>query len=69
LIFLPPYSPNLNPIEDVWRKIKNSISNKYFKTADKLQELFSKIFHEIIGEKSFYENWLKKFLPTVAKIK
>lgn len=69
LIFLPPYSPDLNPIEDVWRKIKNSISNKYFKTADKLQELFSKVFHEIIGEKSFYENWLKKFLPTVVKIK
>ena len=30
LIFLPPYSPDLNPIEDVWRKIKGIISiNNY----------------------------------------
>jgi transposase len=23
LIFLPPYSPDLNPIEDIWRKNKD----------------------------------------------
>lgn len=25
LIYLPPYSPDLNPIEHYWHKIKNSI--------------------------------------------
>ncbi|WP_407422129.1 transposase [Methanobrevibacter sp.] len=25
LIFLQPYCPDLNPIEDVWRKIKSKI--------------------------------------------
>ncbi len=25
LIYLPPYSPDLNPIEHYWNKIKNSI--------------------------------------------
>lgn len=34
IIFLPPYSPDLNPIEDVWRKIKNIVSNNHFKDID-----------------------------------
>ena len=27
LIYLPPYSPDKNPIEHVWNEAKNSISN------------------------------------------
>lgn len=30
LVFLPPYSPNLNPIEFIWKSIKKSISQKNF---------------------------------------
>ncbi|MDR2623923.1 MAG: transposase [Methanobrevibacter sp.] len=62
LIFLPPYSPCLNPIEDVWRKIKNIISNHDFKEVNELEKEFLTIFNEIIGEVSFYENWLKQFI-------
>jgi transposase len=31
LIFLPAYSPDLNPIEDVWPIIKKYVSNKFIK--------------------------------------
>lgn len=61
LIFLPVYSPDLNPIEDVWREIKDKISNKNFKNAAELKKLFTDVFNEIINEISFYNNWLKKF--------
>lgn len=61
LIFLPPYSPDLNPIEDVWREIKNKISNKNFKNVGELKKLFTDVFNQIIDEISFYDNWLKKF--------
>ncbi|MFQ6063540.1 MAG: transposase [Methanosarcinales archaeon] len=27
LIFLPPYSPDLNPIEYIWKSIKRMLSN------------------------------------------
>jgi transposase len=36
LVFLPPYSPNLNLIERVWRYIKKDVlSNRYFDCATK----------------------------------
>lgn len=43
LHFLPPYSPNLNPIERLW-KVMNEYSrnNRYFKTAEEFRR---EIFH------------------------
>ena len=62
LIFLPPYSPDLNPIEDVWRKIKGIISINNYNNAEELKKAFEELFKEIIGETSFYENWISKFI-------
>jgi transposase len=61
LIFLPPYSPFLNPIEDVWRKIKREIYKSFLKTLDFLKNLFEEIFYEIIDNKTFYEEWVKTY--------
>ncbi len=37
LIFLPPYSPDFNPIELLWRDIKKDVNtNEYFQTLDEL---------------------------------
>jgi len=37
--FLPPYSPELNPIETVWKITRATVTNsKYYKTLDELQE-------------------------------
>ena len=36
MIFLPPYSPELNPAEKVWAKFKRDFTNKLFKTIDEL---------------------------------
>lgn len=69
LIFLPPYSPDLNPIEDVWRKIKGIISINNYNNPEELKKDFNNLFKEIIGETSFYENWIQKFILTVKKIK
>ncbi|NOU18712.1 MAG: hypothetical protein HOO91_14235 [Bacteroidales bacterium] len=35
-IFLPPYSPELNPAEKVWAKLKRDFTNRLFKTLDEL---------------------------------
>ena len=37
LIFLPPYSPELNPAEKIWWLLKKQINNKVFKTMEELQ--------------------------------
>lgn len=34
LLFIPPYSPELNPAEKIWWKMKRSFSGKLHKTLD-----------------------------------
>lgn len=57
--FLPTASPDLNHIEDVWRVIKKRLSNKKYDDEKSLSEAFMKEFYDIIGNTSFYENWMK----------
>lgn len=38
LIFLPSYSPELNPAEKVWWVLKRQLKNKFFKTMEALQD-------------------------------
>ena len=43
LIFLPPYSPELNPAEKIWAKFKRDFSNRLFQTLDDLDAYICKI--------------------------
>jgi len=47
ILTLPPYSPELNPVEKLWDQIKDALCNRAFATIEQLQE--------VIGE------WLKAF--------
>ena len=47
IMFLPPYSPDLNPIEQVWRKARREVThNRFFKSMEekaiKLDKWFQK---------------------------
>lgn len=45
IVPLPPYSPDLNPIEQVWRKTRRKIThNKYFKNIDVLKDKLDNYF-------------------------
>jgi len=45
--FLPPYSPELNPIERVWKLTKRkSIHNRYFPTIEDIVRSVETIFNE-----------------------
>jgi len=37
LIFLPAYSPELNPAEKMWQKYKRAFTNKIFNTIDEIE--------------------------------
>lgn len=40
LLFLPPYSPDLNPIETVWRETRRNVThNKYFGSLAEQKEV------------------------------
>lgn len=57
LLFLPPYSPELNPAEKIWRYIKDRLANQIFKTLEDLsvtvmniiQNLSTQVIHSITG--------------------
>jgi transposase len=36
LVFLPPYSPELNPAEKMWARLKRAFTNKFFKSMDEV---------------------------------
>lgn len=61
LIFLEPYCPDLNPIEDVWRTIKRILYNTDYETLEELTTIFKKLFYKIVDKTSFYENWLSEY--------
>ncbi|WP_086975715.1 IS630 family transposase [Archaeoglobus fulgidus] len=62
LVYLPPYSPDLNPIEQIWRVIKRVLSPLFIKTLEELKEVISNSFYQLTQRMSFEEKWIKKFL-------
>jgi len=47
LIFLPPYSPELNPAEKIWAKFKRDFTNRLFKTLEDLDDYVCKLASSI----------------------
>jgi putative transposase len=62
LVFLPPYSPDLNPIEFIWKTIKREISPLFIETKEHLQELIEKNFKKCTQLLTYAKKWIKKFL-------
>lgn len=50
LLFLPPYSPELNPAEWMWRHIKDKLANKIFETVEKLSDEVCEIIMRLTQE-------------------
>ena len=62
LIYLPPYSPKLNPIEQVWRAMKKKISSIDFETIENLLTKVKYYYSKYVGEKTFTDKWINKFI-------
>ncbi|OED49424.1 hypothetical protein ACH42_01785 [Endozoicomonas sp. (ex Bugula neritina AB1)] len=51
LHYLPPYSPNLNPIERLWKVMnERARSNKYFATAKECRQKIDHFLGETLPE-------------------
>lgn len=52
--FIPPYSPELNPIETCWKVTKNAVTkSQYFKTIESMQEALEGFWNEHIFTQNF----------------
>jgi transposase len=70
LIFLPPYSPELNPAEKIWWLLKKQINNKVFKTMEELQtamehSIAAKLTAQQIKSSTGYQFYLNAFRTTM----
>jgi transposase len=51
LIYLPPYSPNLNLIERLWKYFKKKVmKNKYYQTYDEFYKMVTLFFRDIMND-------------------
>ena len=62
LVYLPPYSPDLNPIEFIWKSIKREISVLCLKCKEELKRVVEELFYSFSSSLSFARKWIEKFL-------
>ena len=63
LTFLPPHSPDLNPIEQIWRCLKREISTALFRCEDEFRSIILNAYSQLSKRSSFASNWFIKFTP------
>jgi len=68
-VYLPKYSPNLNPVEFIWKSIKRVLSLKFVKTKEQMINIIAHTFEVLSKKLSFARSWIDKFLtPIFSKI-
>jgi transposase len=68
LVFLPPYSPDLNPIEQIWKSIRRRLSRIFVKSEWAFKETIRTTFHRLAKKQSFAQGWLLKFQPQLSNL-
>ncbi len=66
LVNLPTYSPDLNPIERIWKQIKKAISEEVLiKTVEELEKIISSTFESCSSKLSFAKSWIENIYNQV----
>ena len=63
LLFLPEYSPDLNPIEGAWDYSKLNLKRLTINTTQELIEMSLELFITITSGDSLYKTYIKRFFP------
>ena len=61
-MYLPPYSPDLNPIEQIWRAIKREVAATFIMNYEHLTTVIARAFEILTAKRSYWEKWVIKFL-------
>lgn len=62
LVKLPEYSPDLNPIEDLWKIIKSITYSSKYNDLGELIWIITEEFYKHVTSSSLYEGWIDEFM-------
>lgn len=62
LMYLPEYSPDLQPIEDLWKIIKSVTYLKDYENLDELIWIVTEEFYNHVSSSSLYGGWIDEFM-------
>ncbi|MFH2111167.1 MAG: IS630 family transposase [Candidatus Bathyarchaeota archaeon] len=68
LAFIPPWSPDLNPIEQLWRCLKREVSVAFFRSEEEFLSIIMNSWSQLSKRLSFASNWFSKFLPQESNL-
>jgi transposase len=68
LVFVPPYSPDINPVEFVWKTIKREVSVKFIQSKEHLRNIIKKEFMKVEKSLSFAKKWMETFNPQIKSV-
>ena len=63
LLYLPPYSPDLNPIEKAWAKLKQLLRSAKARTKEALDQAITQLLPSITAEDA--QAWFRLRLGTL----
>ena len=66
LVSLPPYPPDLNPIEFIWKSIRRIISEEAINSEKDLKRAIKKGFNEPSSSGTFARYWRENFITKVS---
>ena len=63
LVYLPPYSPDLNPIEFIWKTINRAVSLQFIRSLNHLRQVITGAWNEACPRCTYAKRWITKFVP------
>lgn len=67
LVYLPPYSPDLNPLEYIWKSIKRIVSATFIQDLDHFKEIIESYFKQYAVRLGYARKWIEKFMSEDIK--
>lgn len=62
LVYLPRYSPDLNPIEHIWKSIKRVLSLVFVESLAEMREVIADAWDKFSKKMSYAKGWIGRFL-------
>jgi len=62
LVFLPPYSPDLSPIEFIWKSIRRHLSPLFIDSKEMFFNTIQGLFSTMAKSLSFAADWIDEYL-------